>query len=225
MQCMTFSLIIINKKVECERLILEIVICLVAAVLLMVLHELFKAVIFVLLRVKENNKQIIKHRGIWKLWRYIDPVGLVLAVTCYVPVSKPFMFRIRDKKTNLIIGISGLVFLAVISFGSVQMLHIIYGPNANAAAALNSSGNRRAGILFWQYMQMLSFDYFIVNLFPVSTFDMGHIIAGKSARIYLGIIKADTQIKLLLILTLFLNLINAGYMGFIKFLSLFIAVL
>lgn len=208
-----------------KRLILEIVICLVAAVLLMVLHELFKAVIFVLLRVKENNKQIIKHRGIWKLWRYIDPVGLVLAVTCYVPVSKPFMFRIRDKKTNLIIGISGLVFLAVIFFGSVQMLHIIYGTNANAAAALNGSGNRRAGILFWQYMQMLSFDYFIVNLFPVSTFDMGHIIAGKSARIYLGIIKADTQIKLLLILTLFLNLINAGYMGFIKFLSLFIAVL
>lgn len=208
-----------------KRLILEIVICLVAAVLLMVLHELFKAVIFVLLRVKENNKQIIKHRGIWKLWRYIDPVGLVLAVTCYVPVSKPFMFRIRDKKTNLIIGISGLVFLAVIFFGSVQMLHIIYGTNANVAAALNSSGNRRAGILFWQYMQMLSFDYFIVNLFPVSTFDMGHIIAGKSARIYLGIIKADTQIKLLLILTLFLNLINAGYMGFIKFLSLFIAVL
>ena len=208
-----------------KRLILEIVICLVAAVLLMVLHELFKAVIFVLMRVKENNKQIIKRRGIWKLWRYIDPVGLVLAVTCYVPVSKPFMFRIRDKKTNLIIGISGLVFLAVIFFGSVQMLHIIYGTNANAAAALNSSGNRRAGILFWQYMQMLSFDYFIVNLFPVSTFDMGHIIAGKSARIYLGIIKADTQIKLLLILTLFLNLINAGYMCFIKFLSLFIAVL
>lgn len=208
-----------------KRLILEIVICLVAAVLLMVLHELFKAVIFVLLRVKENNKQIIKRRGIWKLWRYIDPVGLVLAVTCYVPVSKPFMFRIRDKKTNLIIGISGLVFLAVIFFGSVQMLHIIYGTNANAVAVLNSSGNRRAGILFWQYMQMLSFDYFIVNLFPVSTFDMGHIIAGKSARIYLGIIKADTQIKLLLILTLFLNLINAGYMGFIKFLSLFIAVL
>ena len=208
-----------------KRLILEIVICLVAAVLLMVLHELFKAVIFVLLRVKENNKQIIKRRGIWKLWRYIDPVGLVLAVTCYVPVSKPFMFRIRDKKTNLIIGISGLVFLAVIFFGSVQMLHIIYCTNANAAAALNSSGNRRAGILFWQYMQMLSFDYFIVNLFPVSTFDMGHIIAGKSARIYLGIIKADTQIKLLLILTLFLNLINAGYMCFIKFLSLFIAVL
>ena len=208
-----------------KRLILEIVICLVAAVLLMVLHELFKAVIFVLLRVKENNKQSIKRRGIWKLWRYIDPVGLVLAVTCYVPVSKPFMFRIRDKKTNLIIGISGLVFLAVIFFGSVQMLHIIYGTNANAAAALNSSGNRRAGILFWQYMQMLSFDYFIVNLFPVSTFDMGHIIAGKSARIYLGIIKADTQIKLLLILTLFLNLINAGYRGFIKFLSLFIAVL
>lgn len=208
-----------------KRLILEIVICLVAAVLLMVLHELFKAVIFVLLRVKENNKQSIKRRGIWKLWRYIDPVGLVLAVTCYVPVSKPFMFRIRDKKTNLIIGISGLMFLAVIFFGSVQMLHIIYGTNANAAAALNSSGNCRAGILFWQYMQMLSFDYFIVNLFPVSTFDMGHIIAGKSARIYLGIIKADTQIKLLLILTLFLNLINAGYMGFIKFLSLFIAVL
>ena len=163
-----------------KRLILEIVICLVAAVLLMVLHELFKAVIFVLLRVKENNKQSIKRRGIWKLWRYIDPVGLVLAVTCYVPVSKPFMFRIRDKKTNLIIGISGLMFLAVIFFGSVQMLHIIYGTNANAAAALNSSGNRRAGILFWQYMQMLSFDY---PIYENSKYTLSDVIADERVNI------------------------------------------
>lgn len=208
-----------------KRLILEIVICLTVAALLMVVHELFKAIIFVLLRGKEINKQNIKRRGIWKLWRYVDPLGLLLAVTCYVPVSKPFMFRIRDKKTNLIIGISGLVLLAAIFFGTAGMSHVIYGTDADVTAALNSSVSGRAGVLFWQYMQMLSFDYFIVNLFPISTFDMGHIIAGKSARIYLGIIKADTPIKLLLILTLILNLINTGYMSMIKFLSLFTTVL
>lgn len=208
-----------------KRLILEIVICLTVAALLMVVHELFKAIIFVLLRGKEINKQNIKRKGIWKLWRYIDPLGLLLAVTCYVPVSKPFMFRIRDKKINLIIGISGLLFLAAIFLGSAGMLRIVYGIDTNVTIALNSSVTRKVGVLFWQYMQMLSFDYFIVNLFPISTFDMGNIIAGKSARVYFGMIKADTSIKILLILTLILNLINTGYMGMIKFLSLFTTVL
>lgn len=59
---------------------------------------------------------------------------------------------------------------------------------------------------------MLCFDYFVVNLFPVSTFDMGLVVAGASPQNYLGIIKADSSIKLILMLVFILNLINMVYL-------------
>lgn len=198
-----------------KRLVLEIVICLLTAAFLMVVHELLKAVIYFVLRGR-NQKHGKDSRAILNIFRYIDPLGLILAVTCYVPVSKPYMFRIRDRRTNLIIGISGLILLVGIFFGSAWMIHIIYRSQAGLLAAFNSGASGMAGVLFWKYMQMLSFDYFVVNMFPVSSFDMGHIIAGTSARIYLGIIKADTSIKLILILVFVLDLINRGYLSLIK---------
>ncbi len=200
-----------------KELLLEVVVCLIAAALLMILHELFKAVVYMIIRGHKQSDNIDK-KGIWKIFRYIDPLGLLLSVTCYVPVSKPYMFRIRDRKTNFIIGISGFIILIIIFFSSAGMKHYIYGDSQSIVIALNGDWLQKAGILFWQYMQMLCFDYFIVNLFPVSTFDMGLVIAGVSPGNYLGIIKADTAIKLILMLALILDLINTGYLNLIKYL-------
>ena len=61
-------------------------------------------------------------------------------------------------------------------------------------------------------MAILSFGMFASNLFPVSVFDMGLIVAGISAKKYLQIIKRDAVIKMLFIVVLLLNLIaQAGY--------------
>ena len=116
-----------------------------------------------------------------------------MSVICYVPVSKPYMFRIRDKVTNRIIGIVGFIYLAVITCVSFMMMK--YG---------------NWGSVFWQYMTVLAADYFVVNLFPVSTFDIGLVIAGFSSKYYLKAIKSDTAIKLILMLTLFLDVIRYG---------------
>lgn len=200
-----------------KELLLEIVVCLVVAALLMIAHELFKAVIYIIIRGHKQNNNIDK-KGIWNIFRYIDPLGLVLAVTCYVPVSKPYMFRVRDRKTNFIMGMGGFIILMIIYFSSAGMIHYLYGDSAGILSALNGGIIERAEVLFWQYMQMLCFDYFIVNLFPLTTFDMGLIIAGVSLEKFNGIIKADTYIKLVLVLTLILNLINTGYLNLIKYL-------
>ena len=57
---------------------------------------------------------------------------------------------------------------------------------------------------------MLSFGMFVANLFPVSTFDMGLLIAGTSPTGYLGMLKADGTVKLIFVLVLLFDLIHYG---------------
>gem|GEM_PF-6754612 len=57
------------------------------------------------------------------------------------------------------------------------------------------------------YMAILSFSMFIVNLFPVSTFDMGLCIAGKSPNKFFSIIRNDYVIKLILFFAIILEIV------------------
>ncbi len=195
-----------------KEIALEILTCLIAASLLMVLHELIKSVIYIIVRGK--NKHAVKGtKKIWYILRYIDPVGLILAVTCQVPVSKPYLFRIRDKKTNTILGITGFATLIAMFILSILVLksnhHYLLNQTIKSGYFIYSLS------LFWQYMSILSFGMFIANLFPISTFDMGLLIAGVWPKYYLRIIKMDSVIKLILMLTLILDIIHYGCIKFL----------
>ena len=50
----------------------------------------------------------------------------------------------------------------------------------------------------------------VANLFPVSTFDMGLLIAGTSPTGYLGMLKVDGTVKLIFVLVLLFDLIHYG---------------
>lgn len=189
----------------------EILVCIFCAALLMVYHELLKAAVYVVLRKKQGIYKKPSSKVLW-IWKYIDPIGLIFSVCCFVPISKPHMFRIRDKKTNLILGLVGFMSLIFAFVGSVVCLHIFYGGLEGIKANADSDMLYKIGKLFWLFLAMLSFNMFIANMFPVSTFDMGLIIAGFSSRHYLQIIKSDSHIKLIFLLTLFLDLIHYGYM-------------
>lgn len=190
-----------------KDIFLEILLCLLAACFLMILHEGIKILTYI------ATKKELPSLGVspLKFWRYIDPVGLLLAVSCYVPISKPYFFRIRDKRTNLFLGIAGLTTLFTVLAGSLLILRFRYG----GIAGLNQM-EAEYGILgtlpsaFVQYLSILSFGMLAANLFPVSTFDMGLLIAGVSSKAYLSIIKADGTIKLIFILTLLLGIIRYG---------------
>ncbi len=186
-------------------IILEIAICIIAAMLVMTMHELSKSIMYLLVR-RSDDRPAKGGLAILAVWRYIDPVGLLLAVTRYVPVSRPHLFRIRDKKTNMILGITGFTTLFVIFGLSIAALKTDF---LNTFGVLAAGGRlRRVAPLFFQYTAMLSFDMAVANLFPVSTFDMGLIIAGISSRYYLNIIKADSIIKMILILALLTDIIH-----------------
>jgi hypothetical protein len=121
--------------------------------------------------------------------------------------SKPYMYRIKDKKTNFILGIAGFTSLAMIFTASVLILRFGIGMNPEFTYAPNIG---MADFIFqciMVYMALLSLSMFIVNLFPVSTFDMGLCIAGKSPNKFFAIIRNDYLIKMILFFAIILPII------------------
>lgn len=178
---------------------------LIAGALIMILHEFPKAFIYS----RINSKSEIKHKHkIFKLHHYIDPIGLVLCVTNQTGFSKPYMYRIKDKKTNLILGITGFLSLFVIFAISMCILKFGIGMDSE----FKYSETTDLPTLFMQssmvYLALISLSMLFVNIFPISTFDMGLCVAGKSPTKYFTIIRNDYFIKILLILVILFQVIT-----------------
>lgn len=189
-----------------KEILLEIGICLTAAAFLMIWHEAVRLAAYAVCKGSMNCFRA----GAWTVWRYIDPIGLLLSLTSMVPVSKPYFFRIRERRTNLCVGIAGIFSLLVVLVGSIAVLRISYGGIAGL--------NHLVPLHWWdtvvpilvQYLALLSAGMLVANLFPISTFDMGMIIAGASPAGYLGMLKVDGTVKLIFIVVVLLDMIHYG---------------
>ena len=171
----------------------------------MIVHEFPKAFLFLV----DYN---VDHKACWwkkilKVQNYIDPIGLILMLVCYAGFSKPFMFHVRDRKKNLCMGILGFFTLFLIFFLSVAVLKYQYG--------LERLGVTQEGYyaiscqLFWIYTTVFSGTMILVNLFPVSVFDMGLLVAGSSARNYLRMLSRDTYVKIIMMLCIVVGMLRS----------------
>lgn len=200
-----------------EELIIEFIICAAAAAVLMVVHELSKAMVYMGIQRHRKNSRKYSH-SIWEVHRYLDPIGIILSVTSGVAFSRPFMFRIQDKKINRVLGITGF-FVIILCFGGSMAALKCHVFGVSGLETLKGQGvTVKIITLFIQYIAIVSFGMFCTNLFPISTFDMGLLIAGYSSQKYLGIIKMDAVIKVIFMVTVFLDLIHYGGYRLISFL-------
>jgi hypothetical protein len=186
--------------------LIRLISALIAGGLVMILHEFPKAIIYS----KMNPNQDPKRKyNIYKLYHYIDPIGIILCVTNQAGFSKPYMYRIKDKKMNFILGITGFLSLLVVFAVSISVLKFVIGMNSQ----FNYSETDGLGMLTLQcivvYIALISLSMLIVNLFPISTFDMGLCIAGKSPSKYFSIIRNDYLIKMLLILVILFQVVTS----------------
>ncbi|MBU5330585.1 hypothetical protein KQI61_00100 [Anaerocolumna aminovalerica] len=172
--------------------------------LIMILHEFPKAILFYIINPSKDKKD---KNIIFKLHHYIDPIGIIFCITSMAGFSKPFMYRIKDKKTNFILGIAGFASLALTFIISVLILRFGIGMNSDFTYAANIGTTDLILQYIMVYMALLSISMFIVNLFPVSTFDMGLCIAGKSPNKFFSIIRNDYLIKMILFFAMILQII------------------
>ncbi len=187
--------------------IISILASIIAAIILMILHEFPKTLIYYL-KNKKTHKGL-KH--IFKLYHYIDPVGLLFFVVFNVGFSKPYMCSNRDRKTNIIMGITGFLILVIVCLGSGLLLIALF---FNGYSVGIDFVDKLIGYILLDLV-LFSGNMFIVNLFPISTFDIAQIIAGIKPKIYYSLVQHDTVVKGILIISTIFGLI--GLAGQIMF--------
>ena len=198
-----------NMKMQ----ILEVVISIFVICLLMILHEFPKTLVYFLMTAEKGKKESWKK--IFYLHRYIDPVGIIFGAVSYAGFSKPYMFRIQSQTKNKILGGIGFLTLIIIFIGSVCVLKFRY--SLLGLTVIEHNITQIILQMFWIYMTILSGGMLLVNMFPVSVLDMGLLIAGTSPRHYLGIIKSDSIIKIILIFASAIGMIKYFSVGAINF--------
>ena len=64
-----------------KEMVFEWLICILCASVLMIIHEMVKTAIYLLQKRRMHQKAAFSH-SMWAVYRYIDPIGLILAVMC-----------------------------------------------------------------------------------------------------------------------------------------------
>ena len=169
-----------------------IIVALFAATIVMVFHEITKSVAYwcyIKIYNKKYNKLVICP-GILKLHRYIDPIGMILALTNYVIFSKQYPFIIKSKKASLLIGLTGYISIVFLFIGA-----IISHNNFLNYVELHPYLEFFLHGLF-EFIAYFCVMLLLANLFPITSFDITLIVAAISPFMYVKIRKFDMFYKL-----------------------------
>jgi len=187
--------------------LLSIAAVIIASCIVMILHEIPKTVVFFCLEKRKNlGKQLLKS------YQHIDPVGLIFSIAGYSGFSKAYMLRAKKDKDNIILGMVGYITLLMMFLMGILVCKFGFG-------AVDTLTNPQLLIFMsFQYISIMSFGMFVVNLFPIMSLDMGLIIAGISREKYFSIIRTDYFLKMILILSVLLGIIRSMCVGAFLFL-------
>lgn len=167
--------------------LLQIVVRLLSAICVMLWHETAKLLAYRLCTGK-------KYTGRLKIWYFIDPIGLIFMLTNYAGFSKPAPIRVQDRKTNIWLGMAGFISLLVLYGFGIYMLRTCYG-GLDGIRAGSSSHIWNLTCIFLQCLCIHSIGMLFVNLFPVSVFDLGEMIAGMHPEKYMELLQSDALYK------------------------------
>lgn len=186
-------------KHEILKSLALLIIAFIAAAIVMILHELIKAIAYSIY-IKIYNKKYNQNEectDVFKIHRYIDPIGIILAITHNGILSKQHSFVIRSKKASFLIGLIGYITLALTFIISVIIYRSIF-----LDTIILPTDNIYIGYIvkslkiLIEYISLYSITLLIVNLYPIATFNSSLIIATISPNAYLTIRKFDLFIKL-----------------------------
>jgi hypothetical protein len=186
-----------------------IVAVIIAAITAMIVHELPKSIVYLYLNPlqrMQNKKSILKLR------QYIDPIGLIFFITSYVGFSKPFTYRIKDKKTNLTLGIVGLASSLVFMLIFYSIYQVLFY-QVNIYTFLSDTGLKRHLYYLiesiFRCLVLFNLSIFLVNfLFPIPPFDMSMILASQSPKHYFTLYQYEKILQLVLIVLIAFNIFS-----------------
>lgn len=186
----------------------RIVIVFFVGMLVMILHELPKSILYCVRGLREwknqpDFKSRVKSTGldILKFWKYIDPIGVLFCVSTYAGFSKPYMYRMKDKTINRCAGFLGFITLVCIAGGTIMILRGNYDRLYLGIERVSEASQYEiVSFYFLYYTAVVSVNMFLMNLIPISTFNLGLLIAGFTPKRYFSMIKNDHYFKMVALL-------------------------
>ncbi|MDF2820287.1 MAG: hypothetical protein K0R15_728 [Clostridiales bacterium] len=174
--------------------VIEVVAIIIAAIIVMIFHELIKYLVYL---IAEPKRKATDFKNILKVHKFIDVIGLIFFITTWMGFSKTSKYKISKLKTLTLIGISGFISMFMLFSLSIVLSKFVlmnqYIPEKGTAMyvvvmlLLNIN----------TFVALFSLSMIITNLFPLATFDLSYIIAGRSQVAYVSILKADVILKIL----------------------------
>lgn len=172
---------------------IDYVALLVAAIFVMMFHEFFKYICFLTV---EPGRRAKDFKNLFKIHRSIDVIGLIFFITTWAGFSRTSKFKISKTKSLVWIGLTGIISLLVLFSVSAMLSKQVFTesllPATESMEYILISFLAKTNNL----VCLFSLAMIITNLFPLATFDMGYIIAGKSQKAYINILRLDVMLKI-----------------------------
>lgn len=202
--------------------IIEILAILTASAVAMILHEFPKSVMYLL---TGRHWKAEDRLGIFKLHQYIDPVGWLLFLICHAGASRPYPYRLKEKDTNIAIGMTGFLTLVLMILGG----YAIYGWWVLKIPAVLQGDTLGYGMTFlvktsW-YFIYAAFVLLIVNLVPTVTSDMFLMIVAVAPSKLISLLKYDSLIKTALLLCFVFQYVQSAALAGMDFMNEFLGIL
>lgn len=182
--------------------VIQIAAAVLAAVLVMILHELPKAIVYNI-----TSRKKVPLSDIFHLLRYIDPIGVIFCIATGAGFSKPYPFKIESKRQPMVIGMAGLASMLLVFSGMMLIYTRRYHGFHMYEILFDPAKDFQFAYWFISLTILYSLCMFFMNLIPIATFDMGLILASVSMNNYIAIIRQDTVMKLLLYVVLVLQML------------------
>ena len=180
---------------------IQMVAAISAAALVMVLHELPKAIVYHI-----TSRRKIPIGSVFHISQYVDFVGVLCCVATGAGFSKPYRYKIETKRQAFVIGITGLG-SCLVAFLSFMLLYQHCYEGVRIQEMLFTEGVRMQFTYWFLALSVVySLSMFFMNLLPLTMFDMGLLVASASVTSYIMMIRHDMMMKLLLYAVLLLQL-------------------
>jgi hypothetical protein len=206
-----------------EKLML-LVASLCAGVIVMVLHELPKAILYRRLKHRYGKEEDKKFENRINPVHFVDPIGLIFCAIYGIGFSKPYYYRMKEKKWNQLLGITGFLSLLVQFFIVVAILRfgfrIEFDYVINTHLTLWFSGGINTSIvnypIFYEFLMyffssyaIISIGMLITNLFPLISSDMALLVAANQPMKFVTLLRSDYVIKMVWMFLLLMGIMTS----------------
>ena len=190
-----------------EKLMLLIA-SLFAGVLVMILHELPKAILYRRLKHRYGKDEDTKYENRINPVHFVDPIGLIFCVIYGIGFSKPYYYRMKEKKWNQWLGITGLLSLLLQFFIAVAVLKFGFRMDSSLFIHRNSNIFYEFLMYFLSSYAIISIGMLITNLFPLVSSDITLLVAANQPMKFVTLIRSDYFIKMVWLFLLLTGIIT-----------------